>query len=265
MTTETPESSTRPSRFRRWARIVGIVVGTLLVLIGGAFVLTALPDLLREAPEPAVVSRVRSGPAERESTPSSVREEPAHDADSVASPLKIPAGEPLIGPMESGDEELERRRREIDTMYAAWAMQWNDFVARAGALNHEEATATLALLQQGRESVVGAYRIWRDDFAIDPKDSRLDPPRPVIMRMYKRFSDAELENHVRHGRWREAAELCELEDEWNQAIYYWRKEGVHGRWRIAAGAVERKLREKNMLDFVSHSLPYPDPIPLVGG
>lgn len=255
-----PNSNYHP---RRGLKPLVLAAGGMLLLLLLGVAATMLPYLLHAVPVPAIVQQIQD---ERESPASTSTAAATERTPRPADGPETSSSEPVIPEDPNQPAAIVAKRPAYNAEYAELiadldafdqlkkTMSYADSYDRLGSFHDRLLDICTRFGQEwkksGGEYLVPSYHAIAEHWAT----------------LQHRIDGELLENFVRHGQWKMAAEMRECED-WDEAVYYWRQEGgLTSVWHIGAGGLGRYLQEKQMPRALWRWLPYPDREPMaIGG
>lgn len=207
-----------------------------------AAIVTGWSDLTREVRVPKVVERFGSEPAH-----SSI-----HTTSAMLAAAMISDSPDLPGFVREHRDEFNVHLAGLDRVIRDWRVNKNGFKT------DREAYQSYSIM---REKFVRAnndfYKVWQDAGGRD-EAARLEFRR-IMKSLEDQLTDEHDEIGIRFGNWKAVAVNSEGRGNWDEAVYYWRKDGFYGQWRIVSGSVARKLVSNSRLVPIIKSLPYEGP------
>ncbi len=252
MAQDPEHAASDPNPHRRLRRLL-IIAGGLSLLLLLCLVAAMLPHLLHPVPIPPAVKRIQD---QRESH---TAETTAKKTSRTSNALQTSSHEPVIPEDPSQPTDIITKRSAFNAEYAELISDMDSFDQQKRTMSFPDSLNQLDSFHRRLLDICGRFaREWKKSGG-----DYLEPSYRAVVKQWaslqKRIDDAQLENYIRHEKWKIAA-LLRQQMNWEEGVYYWRRQGgLESIWRIGAGGLERQLREKRMFSILWRFLPYPDP------
>lgn len=249
---------------RLWRRrpILTIAVGGLA--FGGAAICIALllfaaNDLTREVGIPALIKSVESEQVLRSemNIDDALRDSTADPATSGSLSQALPDWLPVVPDSPEMPESMRSRRDALNDLVAkAYASLEAYRRDRMAFDSFQSAYDRLSLVHLDLMAAAQANASAWKESGLSYSDPRYQRFRPGWARFEEEFAKEIEEACVRHGYWLYLGNAREQRGDWDEAVYYWRQDGLYGRWRIVAGSLARRLSAHPALLPLARRLPY---------